>query len=170
MEVINRDSTFIAVDPGTRFTSVSVWKDRKLTRVLAFRSEHETLAGRIDEMANEAVMTIVEEPAYSVVEVPRVYPDDKRGGEKKKNVDPEDLISLTLVAGGFLLLGRPIIVRPQEWKGNLPKDVCKRRIEKILKPEELLTAKIVYSYPGTLQHNLWDAIGIGLFACGRFRE
>lgn len=158
-------STLIAVDPGTRFTSVAVFEDRRLARVNAFKSELPSLPDRINNMVTSCADWLDRWPDTVLVEVPRVYPD------QHKKVDPEDLISLSLVAGAFLVLGdKSKMVRPSEWKGQMPKEVCQRRIEKILTLEELRISQwVVGQFPPDLQHNLWDAIGIGLYGVGRFK-
>jgi hypothetical protein len=54
-------------------------------------------------------------------------------------------------------------VLPNKWKGNLPKKICKDRCKAVLTPEELARVK-------TEDHNVWDAIGIGLWYLGRLKK
>lgn len=96
-----------------------------------------------------------------VIERPQVY----RASQSK--VDPNDLITLALVAG--LYWGQaedPVeFVLPAEWKGQVPKDVCWNRVKKTLPKSEL--AKVEFwlkDTPESLAHNVRDAIGIGLWA------
>jgi hypothetical protein len=53
--------------------------------------------------------------------------------------------------------------RTAEWKGQLPKEVCKQRILRRLagSDEELLT-HLLTLVPPSLRHNVYDAVGIGL--------
>jgi len=56
---------------------------------------------------------------------------------------------------------------PREWKGQLTKEVCHARIEKILTPKELAA---IATKQKTYRHNTLDAVGIGLFHLGRFQK
>jgi hypothetical protein len=89
-----------------------------------------------------------------------------RPGMRKGSVN--DLITLALRAGivaGQLLGPRPIWwIRPDEWKGQISKDLCRERIRMLLLASEL--ARIPHGAP----HDVWDAIGLGLFALGRARR
>ena len=99
-----------------------------------------------------------------VIEIPIAYPSRK--------VDPNDLIKLAIMAGeyaGYLdALGFPQaqFVKPVQWKGTVPKDVHQRRILKKLKPEEL---ERLPKRPRAkdYDHNMLDAVGIGLWKLGR---
>lgn len=51
---------------------------------------------------------------------------------------------------------------PQEWKGNLPKEITQRRAKAALMPDELIGS-------GKWNHDVWDAVSIGLVYCHRMR-
>lgn len=157
------DGRTYGVDPGTHLTAVSYFdQGGGLIDVRLFRSESSMLAERVRDMVEGFIDTLDEHPSKVAVEVPRIYP------KQKKKVDPEDIIRLTLVAGGFLALGNGIIVRPQDWKRQIPKDVCQRRIKKRLRPGESRRLEIALKcIPRSLRHNAWDAVGIGMDAVGR---
>ncbi len=97
------------------------------------------------------------------VEVPRIYP-----GGKTKN--PNDLITLALYSGAvefYLSLVRGFQVKrvfPQDWKGQLPKEVTIARIQKRF-PEAKRTVDAL-DLPATSAHNVYDAIGIALHIAG----
>ena len=72
---------------------------------------------------------------------------------------------------------------PAEWKGNVPKKAHKKRILRELSLEErvVLTKHVAQAMniskeeadmflDSELSHDLWDAIGIGLFASARTRK
>ncbi len=72
---------------------------------------------------------------------------------------------------------------PSEWKGNVPKKAHKKRILRELSLEErvILTKHVAQAMSITkeeaddfldseLSHDLWDAVGIGLFAAARTRK
>lgn len=57
-------------------------------------------------------------------------------------------------------------IRPAAWKGNVPKAVHHARTKAALAPEEVAVA-----YPkGVYDHNVLDAVALGLFAVGRARR
>lgn len=98
----------------------------------------------------------------AVIEKPQVYPNHP--------VPPNDLITLAIQVGRYAELswinGRGVgLVLPHEWKGNLPKDVCHARILQKLSPSELeVIAKAREIISKSYQHNMLDAIGIGLYS------
>lgn len=119
------------------------------------------------------------------IEMPQFYP---RGHKR-----PNDLIKLAFTAGrlvgasGVVEMGGPssgfptgngyevIYFLPHEWKGNLPKETCNNRARMRLQPDELAVLgaceNVILTYGGggkSVLHNVLDAIGIGLFAVGRF--
>lgn len=69
-----------------------------------------------------------------------------------------DLFKLCLLVGGLCQIARehtgnlPILVTPQEWKGQLPKDVVLKRVEK--------------AFNKTFRNHEGDAVGMGLSAQG----
>jgi hypothetical protein len=100
-----------------------------------------------------------------VIERPRFYP-----GQSK--VDANDLIVLALRAG---ILAQAVaatstrFVAPSDWKGQLPKNVCHVRIRAILSPLEAgILERDTRKLAASVAHNVLDAVGIGLFALGRF--
>jgi len=102
----------------------------------------------------------------AVCELMEFRPDDVRS-------NAQDLIRVATigaaVAGMVSLEAR--FATPQEWKGQVPKDVMGRRVLAILSPGELaiMRAGLMDHAPG-LHHNTLDAIGIGLWATGRMER
>lgn len=101
-----------------------------------------------------------------VVEVPQVY------GAGRDPADPNDLVDLSVSAGFVAARAEPSrvrLVRPREWKGQLPKDVCARRARGRLTGDEIEVAeREVARVPARFRGDAWDAIGVGLWALGRF--
>lgn len=55
------------------------------------------------------------------------------------------------------------------WKGSAPKHVTEARAREKLTPTELATVEsVLRCVPSGLAHNLWDAVGVGLWATGRY--
>ncbi len=97
-------------------------------------------------------------PAHLVVEVPQVYQRGKG--------DQNDLLLLALSAGAIaasFVENYDIEVHgylPAQWKGQVPKDITKRRVLEELFEEE--KALIELPSAKSLQHNVFDAIGLGM--------
>lgn len=97
-----------------------------------------------------------------VIEVPQVYP--------RQRVPPNDLITLAFQAGRYAgrAAGEVHEVRPHQWKGNLPKDVCEARVRAALSEAERAVLDAARA-PAGHRHDVADAVGIGLFFLCRFR-
>ena len=59
-----------------------------------------------------------------------------------------------------------VAYQPHDWKGNLEKAECARRVKQRLSPDEL--AAVTLPKRKALAHNVWDAVGIGLRYLNRF--
>lgn len=67
--------------------------------------------------------------------------------------------------GGILRYATPGV-----WKGSAPKHVTKNRARGTLSAQELQLVDAALSpHPESLAHNLYDSIGVGLHATGRYR-
>lgn len=89
----------------------------------------------------------------------------------KTRARAKDILTLAIRAGevgGLLryLSGiEPEYIEPNRWKGQLKKEISNKMVERKLNPEE---AKLLNNIkPKSAQHNVLDAIGIGLFIVGR---
>lgn len=95
-----------------------------------------------------------------------VYP-----GAKGLKTNPNDLLDLAMCAGAFYgalcvdMVATLTIVEPAAWKAQVPKDITRKRIEGLLTTSEKVNIK-----KGGEMHNVYDAIGIGLFALGRAKK
>lgn len=81
-------------------------------------------------------------------------------------VDPASILPVTLMAGGVLFgfLGAVGVMQPlpSEWKGQVKKMVMVRRILESLSASERALMQSVND-----NHNVVDAVGLGLWALGR---
>lgn len=102
-------------------------------------------------------------PAFVVVtECPQIYSAGKGKG------NPNDLIPLAQIGAAFAwdVIGAEWVeFLPREWKGTLDPDVLIERIKSRLTVEE--KAHVESFKRGGLDHNIWDAVGIGLHHLGR---
>jgi hypothetical protein len=158
----------LAVDPGLRGCGVALFDQGRLVRCAYVRGSRDARdAAAWAEMAAEVYVWGGADATRVVSEFPKVYTVGKSKG------DPEDLLQLAAVVGAISAHwgteGINLeVVRPYEWKRQVPKDVMTERIKAKLDPQELAQAGA--GMPAkSYQHNCWDAIGIGLNALGRIR-
>lgn len=155
----------LAVDPGVRGCGVAFFDGGRLLWAKYVRNparEGDDLRA-IDLMAREvAKYRALSGVDVLALEFPKVYVGSKAKG------DPHDLLTLAAIDGA--LVGHvcaPTLLRffPREWKGQLDKDACAGRVRSRLDAGEVASIELPCT---SLQHNVWDAVGIGLFAGGRF--
>lgn len=147
----------MAVDPGLRACGVAIFDDGFLTEAYLVRSEEKTHRGPVAWQAMVRAMPLAVRPVR--VEFPKAYYG------AKQQADHADLLELAAVVGALAARYEPQgcgIIAPAEWKGQLSKEECRRRIRERLDDRELLVLD------GVKDHNVWDAVGIGLHATGRF--
>jgi hypothetical protein len=149
--------TMIAsIDPGLHDSGLALWTDDgELTwAVLVSTPRHLRGIDAWWTMARDIRERLISVTEITI-ELPQVYVRSRSKG------DPNDLIQLAAVVGALAgtLLGKITIYKPAEWKGQATKEVTKNRCLEKLRPDE--TARIVLPAK-SLQHNVWDAIGLGL--------
>lgn len=95
------------------------------------------------------------------VEVPRVYPGSP--------ADPNDILDLSLMSGAALGSSRNAVsVYPQSWKGSIPKTVHHKRIKGWLTENSLnVVNACTYSISKRKTIDIWDAVGLAIWAAGR---
>lgn len=159
-------SLLISIDPGLRASGCAMWRDGLLERAALVSSLSESAA------TCEAVLTMVREVAQWVDDVgwssdlrviceyPRTY-----GGRASRG-DANDLIAVALVSGAlvneFSGATASRLVLPQEWKGSAPKSATEARAREDLSRDELARVKLPRG--ARAAENVWDAVGIGLWA------
>lgn len=153
----------LAVDPGIDGCGCALFAGPVL--VLAHyvknpASDLATLAERVKCMAI-AVNDAHEGVRALVIELPQAYA--KKSKQKGRQ---QDLITLALVVGAVLdRQGVPsTTLFPYEWKRQMPKAITRRRVGKRLDATERATIVLPAA---SLQHNVYDATGIGLHHVGR---
>lgn len=140
--------TLVCVDPGKHAIAVSVWRERSLV-------DARLITGSRLVFSLEVLRY---DPDQLVVECPMVYPYGTKGAGE----DPNDLIEVALSAGACLgSCEKVVCVYPRQWKGTVPKDLHNRRVESQA-PANAKT--FLESVQASLRHNVWDAIGLGLWA------
>jgi hypothetical protein len=161
------------VDPGLRLCGVALFEGPTLVRAWLAKNSVKTERGPTAwNSMGDAVLSswLKNSPRRGhqldqlVVEVPQVYFGSRGGG------NAADLIELAGVVGA---VSSSVPVRnrkcflPREWKGSVPKAVHNKRVLKRLDAEETASLEKV---PKSLQHNMVDSIGLGLFYLGRMTK
>ena len=130
----------IAIDPGAT-TGWALFRHRNLVGCGKVSGSRAAVGGL--PIADEAV---IERPVV------------RRGHPRA-----DDLMKLGILAGQISAHyphGR--MVKPEEWKGQLPKDACWDRARRCLNADELSLVP--------QDHNVRDAVALGLWALGRFKK
>lgn len=138
-----------AVDPGVEQCAVAAFKSSGRLHWTWLQSEG--LAGNDDRT----------ETAQCICELP-----EQRG--RSTNVRMSDIIALTW-AGSRVCANLPTeTVKPSAWKGQVPKTIHHKRMEAVLTPEEqIVLQNCLHRVAESVQHNLKDAVALGLWKLGR---
>jgi hypothetical protein len=142
--------SLIAIDPGVRRVGLALFDEKTLT-----------FAVLLD--VTDGPLHFVPRAPRVVLEVPRIYPASRQKG------DPNDLLALARIVGRlqehYLAAGADVeLIEPRTWKGTLPKEAMTERIRgRLSAAERARVAPVARS----LEHNVLDAVGIGLHALGR---
>ena len=158
-------SYVLSMDPGIRGCGCAVWcgphlmkaayiantvdKGNDVRAVVHMAKQVEEFAGRIDGF---------------ICESPQVY---NESASKKNDNDILPLVGVDGAVAAFLYAkGTRHFSQysPRDWKGQVPKDIMCKRIEARLSQDELDSITMPCA---SLQHNVWDGIGIGLKFLGR---
>ncbi len=144
----------LCIDPGSKLVAWALWGERFLKDCGLVRgATFDALLMQCHKMPQDF--------GHLVIEKPVVYPRSKG--------DPNDLISISLVAGavaGWFGRGATAeFVTPRTWKGNVPKDIHNLRVQRKLTMEERELLHRIK--PASLRHNVIDAIGIGMWKIER---
>lgn len=141
----------LSVDPG-KTTGMAVFKDKDLC---------DAYYGMPEDMLNEAGSGAMD---LAVIEMPRWYPHEHK-------IDVNDLLDLSVTVGRFQETLRSQgakveLVFPRTWKGTVKKDIHNRRVLEQLTAAELA---LLPKRPRAkdFDHNMIDAIGLGLWKLGR---
>lgn len=163
----------LAVDPGIRGCGAAVFDGGLLCRADYVRNP----VAKGDEL--EAVRAMAhavlrEMSAYGCHELAaermQVYPPGKGKGDPNRSLVP----NVAIIGGIAAQLPTAVWFFPHDWKGNIPKPASGRPFEENLMYQRVMlrlseSERSSIQYAGALSHNVFDAIGIGLHALGRFK-
>lgn len=165
----------IAIDPGVNATAFAVFTCAHAKLVYAGMSVRAKACHTLGSLARVHSLTVANlceefDVSRVVVEEMRHYP----GGGKARHVKDAqagDLLHLAFIGGALACAfgDAPIRTVPAlEWKGSVPKEITQRRVLATLAADEreVLDGALIGFAKG-LQHNIFDAVGIGLYSLGR---
>ena len=150
----------VGVDTGKRQCGVSLFDGRQLV----WADLVKVPVGDYDprDVAAQVAGAVPQRPDVVFIEKPQQYPNSP--------VPRESLEALSLVAGAisqaFPREADTACIYPREWKGQVPKPVMLRRIKAHLSDAEMAVVSDL-GLASSVVHNVWDAVGIGLWAVGR---
>lgn len=162
-------SWLLTIDPGKRSLAWALLLNSELIGCSLTKSKHDPWERYLDLLVMSIHLDVQQirapyalasnetlSPYQVVVELPRVYPHER-------HVRPNDLIDLAAAAGACATLPGPFkFVHPHQWKGQLSKKMSNARTINALSPDEM---EILGRWQKN--HNVLDAIGIGLKEVGR---
>jgi hypothetical protein len=160
---VTRLSFDLSCDPGIGVkngTGWATWLARELGHAGLIRPPDEP---NLDLRTRKIVEQLPPVDGVLHLEHMQVY----RGQRQKE--DPNDLVALAYLEGMISArYAQSRLYVPHEWKGNLPDEVLAKRIDKRLSEIELARlTSCLQNVPKSLRHNVYAAVGIGLFALGR---
>ena len=142
----------ISIDPGTKQMGWAYWEDGKL-KACGIAQGKDWLA-TLRDLPDIVVDKVC-------VEDQQIY--------RSSPIDAHSLLAVARVVGGIAILYNPKtlkLIKPRQWKGQLPKAICnKRTINKLSEEEKGILNN--GGYKKSVLHNLYDAVGIGLWELGR---
>jgi hypothetical protein len=157
----------LSIDPGLRMCGASLWLDGKLHRAwlvkgLPIRKDR-SYPNAWKVMAENVCKEVGGLALELVIEFPISYPQ-----KHLQKGDQNDLIQLGAAVGAIVdKLSLPTtMIYPRDWKKQLPKDVCAKRIDSRLSEEEKRAIELPKAK--SYHHNLIDGIGIGLHHLKRY--
>lgn len=150
----------VYVDPGVKGCGLALFEGQNLVwacYVSRTRRPKHRLAG---PDRNDLIdLTTGFEIDGGLVEHMRIRPEALRKG------DQNDLVDVAFIAGGLAFLWGLHPVKPETWKGQVPKGIMVNRIMCRLTEDE--AESVTWPSKGSpskgLNHNVADAVGIGLW-------
>lgn len=147
--------TLVSFDPGVSNLAWAYWGNMQL-KSAGFIEFHGDRTKAIMELLDNLLAS------HAVIEMPQVY----QGHKNTKGADAQDILNVVRTVGvceGLLERSgvHVAMVAPGTWKGQAPKSVIQGRIMVELSPGE--ASNLPTDIPLSKMHNVWDAIGIGLW-------
>jgi len=165
----------IGIDCGVRYIAISLFNEENelcecdlvKTSKSKFATQSEVLYGIIESLKSSETLYDLS-PSRDHLNVLIEYPEQYLNS----NVPRKNVQDLAFTAGGLSYFFKSTfsskvdLILPKEWKGQVPKEIFLDRIKNRLskKESEILLGK---KYSKSIEHNVIDAIGIGLYLIKR---
>lgn len=162
-------SRILAIDPGVSLkggTGYALFEHGALLHVGLATPSAARLEDRIAEISHEIQRDCARygERSEVVIEKMKVYSFAKQKGSQG------DIIDLAHLGGALLHLARTaVLVEPAGWKGQVPKDVVQGLVEaRLTETENEVLLLGLEPVARSRRHNVYDAVGIGLWHLKRW--
>lgn len=152
----NKDVYILSIDPSINFCGYAIHKNKDLyeCKLLRSLSVHKDFIDKSKYMVNNLKDTVSKLLALKgkviiITEIPQYW-----GVAGFMARESGAIAKLMFLCGMIVSISNTVItLTPQDWKGQLPKDVVNNRLRKIYPTINI----------AKLNHNIVDAIGIGNF-------
>lgn len=166
----------VALDPGIRGCGLALFDHMGYLHAASYvknpvkkGDDLDAVLGMVNAVVVQCLRPLL--PDY-IAERMQIHRQGKRKG------DPNDLVPLGGIATGVAMELHAHTARwvyPREWKGNIPKPEPGEPLGEYLIYQRVMdrlseSERSTIQYHGALSHNVIDAIGIGLFQLGRFKN
>ena len=161
----------VALDPGLNRSGLALFQDGELVFADAVKiSARGDVVSRAARMGAKIVNVVHVEDfldAELIVELPQIY--QREGGKSKGS--PNLLIPLAVVCGAVAVSFVDVhSVLPSAWKGQVPKQTRTGSNPVADRVVARLTALERQHIAAKAPHDVYDAVGIGLWHLGRFER
>lgn len=157
----------LSLDPAKHKLPWALWRDGVLSGVGMPRCDSELPLEKACVALAGACGIRLAPWDLVVMEQPQVY-----GRLQDQKGDQNDLIEVG-IAGAYVaatLGGQLRLVKPSQWKGQMPKRLTEPRVRARLSAQECVVLdRGLEQIPPSLRHNVYDAAGIGLHELRRWR-
>lgn len=157
----------IAIDPGLRNIGLAIFDRGELQDACLVRETTNPRSAYDHSQVVEALksrLPCLDPGTEGVIEQPQIYRTAHQRGSQSDLIDLASVVGA--VAEALAQRGvRSTYVLPRTWKGQLSKEISEGRSRKLLNSDE--RERINLPTQAGLRHNVWDAIGIGLWAVKR---
>jgi len=164
----------LAVDPGIRGCGVALFIEGKLLEATYIKNP--VKKGNDPEVSANMAYEVfawycTQIEKFPVIDIELLLEKQQTYGGKAARGDANDLFPLAAINGAlvaYIKSRRTISYFPREWKGNVNADIMIERIKSRLTTEEMST--VMLTSAKSLHHNIWDAVGIGLYHLCRLEK
>ena len=165
---MNFPAKFVTMDAGLRCCGLSVWHDGRLRGAVLARNPLTRERGLVawHAMSRAAVKALAPFVVGPLEEYAFIGEQMVARRQQGNYNDLLEVNGVLAAVGGLFNEAKSYI--PETWKGTIDGDVMVRRIPKKLDPYEAVILDAV-ECPASLKHNVIDAVGLGLFVCGRLK-